>query len=146
MLHCCMAHNPANDHSSSQQSNQTGNHSNQVMDIANAEHYIWGEGCDGWHLLKQPDMSVIYDRVPAGGHEVRHYHERARQFFFVLAGEAVLEVDGVTHHLGYQQGLAVNPQQPHQLRNESQADLVFLVISAPATQACFGQSKDRVQF
>jgi len=137
MLHCCMANNPANNLANDPTSNQ-------VMDTTNTEHYRWGAGCDGWHLLKQPDVSVIYERVPPGAQEVRHYHERARQFFFVLAGEAVLEVDEVTHHLGYQQGLAVDPQQTHQLRNESQAEVLFLVISAPATHALAGQSKDRV--
>ena len=33
--------------------------------LANAEHYVWGDGCDGWHLLKHPDLSVIQERVPA---------------------------------------------------------------------------------
>jgi hypothetical protein len=30
-----------------------------IVSIENAEHYIWGEICDGWHLLKRDDMSVI---------------------------------------------------------------------------------------
>lgn len=23
-----------------------------------AEHYIWGDNCDGWHLVKNQDLSV----------------------------------------------------------------------------------------
>lgn len=116
----------------------------QVIDQNSAEHYHWGDGCDGWHLLKHADLSVIYERVPPRSSEVRHYHQRARQFFFVLSGEAVLEVDGIPHHLSCQQGLAVDPQQNHQLRNESPAEVHFLVISAPATHALAEQPKDRV--
>ena len=24
----------------------------KIIDIDNAEHYNWGDNCDGWHLLK----------------------------------------------------------------------------------------------
>jgi hypothetical protein len=30
----------------------------------NAEHYIWGDNCDGWRLVKIPDLSVIHERMP----------------------------------------------------------------------------------
>ena len=40
-----------------------------VISIENAEHYIWGEINDGWHLLKRDDMSVIQERVPP---QVKH--------------------------------------------------------------------------
>jgi mannose-6-phosphate isomerase-like protein (cupin superfamily) len=99
--------------------------------IANAEHYTWGSQCDGWHLVRAPGLSVIQERVPPGGHEQRHAHTHARQFFFVLAGQAVLEVAGQAHVLGPQTGLEVPPGVPHQLRNESRAVVSFLVVSQP---------------
>jgi hypothetical protein len=49
------------------------------VDVHRAEYYSWGGVCDGWHLLKHPDLSVIQERVPAGAGEVRHYHMRARR-------------------------------------------------------------------
>ena len=61
-----------------------------TISIENAEHYIWGEVCDGWHLLKRDDISIIQERVPAGGAEVMHYHSRARQFFYILDGQGVM--------------------------------------------------------
>ena len=97
----------------------------------NAEHYVWGGSSDGWHLLKTDDLSVIRERVPPGAAEVRHRHARSRQFFYVLDGEAILEVDGTVHHLGAGMGLHVPPGAVHQFRNASQADVHFLVISAP---------------
>ena len=59
------------------------------------EHYTWGDGCDGWRLVDRAELSVIHERMPPGSSEARHYHERARQLFFVLSGTATLEVDGV---------------------------------------------------
>ena len=101
------------------------------VSTATARHYAWGPSCDGWHLLEGDDLSVIEERVPPGAFEVRHHHVRARQFFFVLAGEASLELDGVPHRLGVGEGLHVAPGVAHQLRNDGGSDLRFLVVSAP---------------
>lgn len=96
-----------------------------------AEHYTWGDRCDGWHLVRQPSLSVIHERMPPGTAEARHYHAQSRQFFFVLSGMAVLELDGVRETLGPQQGLEVPPDTPHQMFNLSDSATEFLVISQP---------------
>ncbi len=98
-----------------------------------AEHYTWGEACDGWHLVKRTELSVIHERMPAGASEIRHYHTRARQFFFILFGTATLEVEGKRHVLQTQEGLEVPPETPHQMFNESEQAVEFLVISQPAS-------------
>ena len=103
-------------------------------DRSNAEHYIWGDGCDGWHLLKRQDLSVIAERVPAGAREMRHVHACSRQFFFILSGQATVEVDGCPHALHAGQGLEIVPGQAHQFRNDSDTDVHFLVISQPTTR------------
>ena len=95
------------------------------------EHYQWGTGCDGWHLVRRPGTSVIQERMPPGTAEVRHFHRAAWQFFFVLAGTATLELDGVCHELRVREGLEVPAGAPHQMRNESGADVEFLVFSQP---------------
>lgn len=69
------------------------------------------------------------ERVPPGGFEARHYHAQARQFFYVLKGNAVLEVEGVEHGLGEGTGIEVEPGLPHQFFNRSAADVWFLVVS-----------------
>jgi mannose-6-phosphate isomerase-like protein (cupin superfamily) len=101
------------------------------VDIDVAEHYRWGEVCDGWHLLKLDGFSVIRERVPPGANETRHRHARARQFFYVLEGAAVIEVDSTRHTLAAGQGLHVPPGAAHQFRNESDSDVHFLVVSVP---------------
>ena len=100
----------------------------------NAEHYVWGEICDGWRLLQRDDMSVIQERVPAGAAEVFHYHESARQFFYILEGEGVMAFEDDEMILQKGQGVEVQPMTRHQFKNESKADVHFLVISVPSTR------------
>jgi mannose-6-phosphate isomerase-like protein (cupin superfamily) len=102
---------------------------------ATAEHYTWGGQCDGWHLVKDDKLSVIEEQMPAGASEVTHYHERAQQFFFVLSGEAVMEVEGCGIRLAAREGLRILPGVSHQIRNESREPVHFLVISQPPSHA-----------
>ena len=105
-----------------------------TISIKNAEHYIWGEICHGWHLLKRDDMSVIQERVPAGGAEVMHYHNVARQFFYILDGEGAMVFEDHEVTLVKGQGLEIRPQVKHQFMNRSNADVHFLVVSIPTTR------------
>ncbi|MCT7579144.1 cupin domain-containing protein [Aliarcobacter butzleri] len=102
-----------------------------LVSIKNAEHYFWGEKCDGWHLVKSSGLSVIQERVPHGCSEVRHYHERSEQFFYVLSGIATMEVDGNIYQMTAGSGIHVPAGIPHQLSNHQTDDLVFLVVSTP---------------
>jgi mannose-6-phosphate isomerase-like protein (cupin superfamily) len=102
-----------------------------IVDRSNAEHYLWGANCDGWHLLKRDDISIITERVSPGESEQRHFHVHSRQFFYILTGEAVMEVDGERQILQAQQGVEIPPGVVHQFRNESNLDVTFLVISMP---------------
>jgi mannose-6-phosphate isomerase-like protein (cupin superfamily) len=104
-----------------------------LMSKETAEHYVWGMGCDGWHLVKTAELSVIYERMPTGTSEARHFHTRARQFFFVLTGTATLEIAGVRQVLRAHEGLEVPPKVPHQMFNESDQPIEFLVVSHPAS-------------
>ena len=106
----------------------------QPISKATAEHYIWGGVCDGWHLVKGSDLSVIHERMPPGASEQRHSHERARQLFFVLTGSLTLEVEGTTHHIVAGQGLEIAPTAHHQAINTSPEAVEFLVVSAPTTR------------
>ena len=97
------------------------------------KHYVWGNQCDGWKLVNTPDLTVIQERMPPGTNEVRHDHQKARQFFFILTGRATLELNGQRETIGAGQGLEIPPGQPHQVLNATVSDLEFLVISQPTT-------------
>ncbi|MFD2329471.1 cupin domain-containing protein [Cohnella sp. GCM10020058] len=96
-----------------------------------AEHYIWGDNCDGWHLVKNQALSIIHERMPAHTSEVKHYHQQSRQFFFVLSGSATIDIDGEETVLHVQEGVEVAPLVPHQMFNKSDEEIEFLVISQP---------------
>lgn len=106
----------------------------EPVSTRNGRHYVWGEVCDGWHLLEEPDLSVIQERVPPGAAERRHVHATARQFFFVLAGTATLEFADRTVTFSAGQGVHVAPGVPHRFVNASQDEVHFLVVSAPTTR------------
>ena len=101
------------------------------IDTTNVEHYLWGNGCDGWHLLKRDDVSIIFERVPPGEAEVKHYHNASRQFFFILDGVGVIEFDNERVELKKHQGIEIAPQVAHKFRNDSASDVRFIVVSFP---------------
>jgi mannose-6-phosphate isomerase-like protein (cupin superfamily) len=105
-----------------------------IVNTGNAAHYVWGEVREGWRLLDRADLSVIQERIPPGRGEVRHYHDRARQLFFVLEGALAIEIEGDVHHVAGRDSLEVPPTSRHRVWNAGTVDAAFLVVSAPTTQ------------
>lgn len=102
-----------------------------IVSTANAQHYHWGQSCDGWHLLALDELSVIEERMPPGSFEQRHHHAKARQFFYVLEGELAIELEGEMHRLQRGEALQVPPGSAHQVRNDGSTNTRFLVVSSP---------------
>jgi len=102
-----------------------------LISTSNAEHYLWGDACDGWHLLKRDDISVIQERVPSNRAEVMHYHQVSRQFFFILEGEGTMIFEDHEVKLQKGNGLEIPPGVPHQFSNKSPNEVHFLVFSVP---------------
>jgi mannose-6-phosphate isomerase-like protein (cupin superfamily) len=96
-----------------------------------APHYLWGTGCDGWHLVQTPALSIIEERMPPGTSEVPHYHRHAYQFFYVVRGILTVESAGVEVVLQARQGARVPPGELHCVRNRGGVDAEFLVVSQP---------------
>jgi mannose-6-phosphate isomerase-like protein (cupin superfamily) len=107
----------------------------QIISTKSAEHYKWGgpqaTDCDGWHLVKTPQLSIIEELMPPGTSEARHSHLHARQFFFVLEGELTLEVEHHDFVLHAGEGLEISPGRQHQAINRSAASVRMLVTSQP---------------
>jgi mannose-6-phosphate isomerase-like protein (cupin superfamily) len=99
-----------------------------------AEQYSWGEHCQGWRLVINADLSVIEEIMPPGTAEQIHRHHVAQQFFYVLSGEAVMEFENQKIIMREGQGVRVAAVTPHRIRNVSDAEVRFLVISQPSTK------------
>lgn len=102
-----------------------------IKSINNAEHYTWGNACDGWHLLKSNNLSVIQERMPAGTSEQKHFHEHAQQLFYVLSGVATFDIGGAIVIVKARESIHIPRGTWHYIANKSEMDLEFLVISEP---------------
>ena len=114
-----------------QGSTQSGVVTSGAVSRENAEHYRWGVDCDAWYLINDDQLSVIEEFMPPGAAEIRHHHEKAQQFFYILSGEVMMEVEGETTLLPAGTGIRVLPGKRHQIRNPSSGPVRFLVVSHP---------------
>jgi mannose-6-phosphate isomerase-like protein (cupin superfamily) len=103
----------------------------KIISPKTAEHYQWGDACDGWHLVRTTDLSIIEELMPPGTSEVRHLHLRSRQFFYILEGELTVEVEQNSFVLQAGAGIEVAPGQQHQVFNRSSNPTRILVTSQP---------------
>jgi mannose-6-phosphate isomerase-like protein (cupin superfamily) len=102
-----------------------------MKSIKNAEHYTWGDNCDGWHLLKTADLSVIQEKMPPGTSKQLHFHEHAQQFFYILSGVATFNIDGREIVVNAGESIHISKTIKHCIANRSDEDIKFLVISEP---------------
>ncbi len=96
-----------------------------------AEHYLWKDICDGWHLLKTDGLSVIAEKMPPQTFEDMHCHERARQFFYILSGKAEMRFENSAEILEQGDGIEIEPFLFHQMSNPFDSPVEFMVISMP---------------
>lgn len=102
-----------------------------MVSIDSAEHYAWGQQCDGWHLVKSDRLSIIQERMPEGTSESKHYHQFAEQFFYILSGVATMKLEKQTLVLNANEGIHIKAGTVHQLSNLGTGDLHFMVTSTP---------------
>jgi mannose-6-phosphate isomerase-like protein (cupin superfamily) len=107
----------------------------KVISTASAEHYKWGgpnnTDCDGWYLVRTPELNIIEELMPPGTSEARHHHVRARQFFFVLEGKLAMEIEHHSFTVKAGEGIEIAPGQQHQAMNRSKVPLRIMVTSQP---------------
>ncbi len=104
------------------------------VDRATAEHYNWGDRCNAWTLVSQPGMLVVEEEMPPGTEEQPHFHETARQFFYVLSGTLSLRLPKQAVKVDAGQGFEVTPGLIHQALNDSTEVVRFVLISVPTSR------------
>ena len=97
------------------------------------KHYQWGEDCDGWNLVDEPSLSVKQEQMPVGTSEAYHYHQHAQQFFYILKGSAVFEIEGKTITVNEQEGIHIKAGQKHRIVNNGTSAIEFILSSQPST-------------
>jgi len=75
------------------------------------------------------NQSLAEARVPAGGATQRHYHKRAEEFYFILEGRGVMEIDGASREVGPGDAILIPSGAWHTIRADEA--LRFLCCCAP---------------
>lgn len=105
------------------------------MNKENCRHtYDWGDHCKGWVYVESPALSVKQELMPAQATERMHYHKYATQFFFVLTGTALFDIDGKRIEISAGEGIEIKPGQRHRIANSGDAGLEFILCSQPSTK------------
>ncbi len=97
------------------------------------QHATWGNKCDAFTLMDTEALSIKQEAMPANTAEELHYHKEAQQFFYILQGEAVFEIDYAIILLQKGEGIEVSPGIHHRILNKQTELLEFLVCSQPST-------------
>src|SRR5687767_6615647 len=108
----------------------------QVFSKDRALHYYkWGNNCEAWSFVDTNQLSVKLENMPTGAEEELHYHREAQQFFQIIKGAAVFEVDDVITIVREGEGIHIQAGQKHRVTNKEEETLEFLVCSQPSTKS-----------
>lgn len=102
-----------------------------VQSIQTAQHYNWGDACDGWWLHQNEKFTIISERMPPNTAEKQHYHQHTDQFFYCLKGELCIQMLNNEYTLKVHEGLLIPATIVHKVKNPSAGHVQFLVISSP---------------
>lgn len=76
-------------------------------------------------------QSLAEATLPASGATQRHYHRLSEEFYFILEGQGLMEIDGETRPVGPGDAILIPPGAWHQIRSGEAAPLRFLCCCAP---------------
>ena len=77
------------------------------------------------------NMGARLWRLPPLSANTLHKHIRAEEFYFVLEGTGRLRVGGETLTVPRYGGVLVGPEQLRQVFNDTEAEVLWLIIGAP---------------
>ena len=85
---------------------------------------------------KDTDIKLIDYRISSYqpmAHVATHSHKVQEQIYHVLDGEGLMEIDGISTLVRRHDVVHIPPGVEHAISNSGLVDLVFLVITAPAS-------------
>jgi mannose-6-phosphate isomerase-like protein (cupin superfamily) len=75
------------------------------------------------------NQSLAEATIPAGGETERHYHKLSEEFYYLLAGRGLMEIDGDEQEVGPGDTILIPAGAWHQIK--AFEDLQFLCCCAP---------------
>lgn len=72
--------------------------------------------------------------MPPGSSEQMHWHEHAKQLFYILSGTATFIIQQQTILVEAQQSVLIHPKEKHLIKNEGNTLLSFILLSEPSSK------------
>jgi mannose-6-phosphate isomerase-like protein (cupin superfamily) len=77
------------------------------------------------------NQSLAEARLKPGQSTTPHYHPRTEEIYYLLGGQARMQIGDDVRHVGPGDAIAIPPGQIHQITNTGNVELVFLCCCAP---------------
>ena len=90
------------------------------------------------------NMGARLWRLPPQSANTLHKHIRAEEFYFVLEGTGRMRVGGETLTVPKHGGVLVGPEQLRQVFNDTDEDVLWLIIGAPEEMEFLQGSKSQM--
>ena len=81
---------------------------------------------------EQSNHSLARIVIPPGKSSEPHFHKVSQETYYILAGEGLMQVDGVEFLARPGQACLIETGEIHQISNPGKDDLVFLAVCVPA--------------
>jgi len=85
-------------------------------------------------------------RFPPKSANTLHKHIRAEEFYFVVEGVGRIRVDDQTLTVPKHGGVLVGPQQLRQVFNDTDTEVLWLIVGAPENELEPGETHDLKKF
>jgi mannose-6-phosphate isomerase-like protein (cupin superfamily) len=107
-----------------------------IRSLAAAEPFVTADGSTIRELSGLPTggtakQSLAEATLEPGQATQRHYHGEAEEIYFVLEGEAEMELDGDRARVEHGQAIPIPPGARHQIRNVGTGPLRILCCCSP---------------
>jgi mannose-6-phosphate isomerase-like protein (cupin superfamily) len=91
---------------------------------------------------KSENLGARLWRMPPRSANTLHRHIKAEEFYFVIEGTGRIRVGNETHTIPKHGGVLVGPEQVRQIFNDTEAETLWLIVSAPDREGEPGETLD----
>jgi mannose-6-phosphate isomerase-like protein (cupin superfamily) len=105
-----------------------------VLNVSSQKPFTTKDGSQIRSILDRSNapvsnQSLAEASLPAGASTERHYHKKSEEFYFLLEGDATMEIDGEKHSVVPGDAILIPPGAWHQITATSAVR--FLCCCAP---------------
>src|ERR1700682_4891792 len=101
---------------------------------------------DFLELTKSEILGARLWRLPPKSAMTLHKHVRAEEFYFVLEGVGRMRINGETITVRRHGGVLVGPQLLRQVFNDTESEVLWLIVGAPEAELKAEEKHDKTLF